>query len=77
MISVRGRRRPRRERPSVVPFVAPSVAPPDSSPPPESGDKSSEQPDRLPGPKSRAATTSVLKYSEDDLQRILKAVLEA
>ena len=73
MISVQGRGRPRRERPS----VAPSVAPPDSSLPPESGDELSEQPDGPPGPKSRAAATSVPKYSKDDLQRIFKAVLEA
>ena len=70
MISVQGRRRPRRERPS----VAPSVALSGSSPPPES--EVSKQPDRTLGPKSPAAT-SVPKYSKDDLQRILKAVLEA
>ena len=86
MISVRGRGRPRRERlsvaPSVVPSVAPSVVPsvapsdalPDSSPPPES--EVSEQPEGPPGPKS-PAETSIPKYSEDDLQRILKTVLEA
>ena len=77
MISVRGRGRPRRKRPSValsvVPFVAPSVtpsvAPPDSSPPPES--ENSEQPKESP------ADTSTPHYSENDLQRIFKAVLEA
>ena len=73
MILVRGRRRPRQERPFVAPSVAPSVAPPDSSPPSES--KTSEQPNRTPGPKSLAAT-SIPKYSKDDLQRILKTVLE-
>ena len=67
MTSVRGRGRPRRERPS--------IAFPDSFPPPES--EFSEQPDGPPGPKSPAAATHVPKYSEDDLQRILKAVLEA
>ena len=70
MISVRGRGRPRRERPS----VAPSDAPPDSSPPSES--EISEQPERPPGPKP-PADTSIPKYSEDDLQRIFKTVLEA
>ena len=81
MISVRGRGRSRRERPSVAPSVtpsvassvapsiAPSIAPPDSSPPPKS--EIFEQP-----PKS-SANTSIPKYSEDNLQRILKAVLEA
>ena len=65
MISVRGRGRPRRECPS----VAPSVAPPDSSSPPES--ENSDQPEESP------ADPSTPKYSENDLQRILKAVLEA
>ena len=71
MILVQGRGCPRQERLS----IAPSVVPPDSSPPPES--KSFEQPDGPLGPKSPAEATSVPKYSEDDLQRILKAVLEA
>ena len=74
MISVQGRGRSRRERPSVTPFVALSVAPPDSSPPPES--EISKQPKGPLGPKS-PADTSTPKYSEDDLQWILKAVLEA
>ena len=73
MISVRGRGRPRQERlsvaPSVVPSVAPSVAPPDSSPLPES--ENFEQPEESP------ADTSIPKYSENNLQRILKAVLES
>ena len=60
--------------PSVAPSIAPSIAPPDSSLPPES--EISKQLDEPAGPKSPAAT-SVPKYSEDDLQRILKAVLEA
>ena len=80
MTSVRGRGRPRRERPSVTPSVTPSVAPPDSSPPPESGDELSDQPagpSTKPPVANAPAATSVLKYSEDDLQRILKAVLEA
>ena len=80
MISVWGRRRPRRERLSVVfsvalsvaPSVALSVALPDSSPPLKS--EISKQPDRPPRLKS---DTSVPKYFEDDLQRIFKAVLEA
>ena len=71
MILVQGRGCPRRERLS----IAPSVAPPGSSFPPKS--ESSEQPDRPRGLKSPAAATSVPKYSEDDLQWILKAVLEA
>ena len=90
MISVQGRRRPRQKRPSVAPSVAlsvnpsvassvapsvaPSIAPPDSSPLSEL--EISEQPKRLPGLKS-PANTSISKYSEDDLQRILKAVMEA
>ena len=78
MISVRGRGRLRRERLSVAlsvaPSVAPSIAPLGSSPPPKS--EVSEQPDGTLGPKSPAAT-SVPKYSKDDLQKILKAVLEA
>ena len=81
MTSVRGRGRPCRKRPSVASSIAPSVAPPDSSPPPESGDELSDQPARPLGPKPPVANapsaTSVLKYSEDDLQKIFKAVLEA
>ena len=82
MTSVRGRGRIRWERSSIAPSVSPSVAPPDSSLPPESGDKLSDQ---LAGPSvtkplvanAPAADTSIPKYSKDDLQRILKAVLEA
>ena len=70
MISVQDRGRLHRERPS----VAPSVAPFDSFLPPES--EISEYFDGTPGPKS-SATTSVPKYSEDDLQKIFKAALEA
>ena len=81
MTSVRGRGRLYRKHYSVAPFVAPSITPPDSFPPPESGDELSDQPARSSRVKSHVAkastTTSVLKYSEDDLQRILKAVLEA
>ena len=77
MTSVRGRRRLCRERSS----VAPSVAPPDSSPPPESGDELSDQPvgpsTKLPVANAPAAANSIPKYSEDDLQRILRTVLEA
>ena len=75
--SVRDRGRSRRERSS----AAPSVAPSNSSSPPESGDELSDQP---AGPSIKplianapAATTSISKYSEDDLQRIFKTVLEA
>ena len=74
MIAVWGRGHPRQERLSAALSVALSVASPGSTPPPES--EISEQPDGTPGPKSSAAT-SVPKYFKDDLQRILKAVLEA
>ena len=77
MTSVRGRGRPRHERLSVTPSVAPS----NSFPPSESGDELFDQLARLSGLKTQLAnalaTTIILKYSEDDLQRILKAVLEA
>ena len=57
------------------------MASPDFSPLPESGDKLSNQPAGLLGIKplvanSSTAATSVHKYFEDDLQRILEAVLE-
>ena len=55
--------------PSIAPSVAPSIAPPDSFPPPES--EISEQLPKSP------TNTSIPKYSKDDLQWILKAVLEA
>ena len=82
MTLVRGRRRFYRERPSATPFVAPSVAPLDSSQPPKSGDKLFNQPagpSRTKPPVTDAliVTTNVPKYSEDNLQRIFKAVLEA
>ena len=77
MTSVQGRRRLRCKHFS----AAPSIAPPDSSPSPESGDKLSDQPARpsetKPPVANTLAATSVPKYSGDDLQRILKAVLEA
>ena len=76
MTSVQGCKRPRQERLS----AAPSVAPLDSFSPPELGDKLSDQPAGLSGTKSLAnapaAATSIPRYSKDDLQRILKAVLE-
>ena len=76
MTSVRGGGRPRRERSS----AAPSVAPPNSSSPPKSDDELSNQPtgplEIKPPIANTPAATSVPKYSEDDLQRILKAVLE-
>ena len=68
---------PRRERPSVALFIAP----PNSSLPLESDDKLSDQPAGPSKAKSLAnalaVAFSVLKYSKDDLQQILKAVLEA
>ena len=81
MTSVRGHECPRRKRLSVTSSVAISVVPPDSFPPRKSADELSDQLAELSGPKppvaNALAATSVLKYSEDDLQRILKAVLEA
>ena len=77
MTSVQGRRRLRRERS----FATPSIAPLDFSPLPESGDELSDQPAGPSGTKppvaNAPATTSIPKYFEDDLQEILKAVLEA
>ena len=77
MTSVWGRERPCQERLS----AAPPIASPDSSPPLESSDELSDQPTGPSGTKSLAnapaAATSVPKYSEDDLQWIFKAVLEA
>ena len=52
-----------------------SISAPDISSPPES--KLFKQSARLLGPESPTAISDVPKYSEDDLQRILKAVLEA
>ena len=77
MTSVRGRGRPRRKCSS----AAPSVTPLDSSPPPESGDELSDQPagplTKPPVANAPAAANSIPKYSEDDLQQILRTVLEA
>ena len=81
MTSVQGRGCLHRERPSVAPFVAPSITLFDSSPPLESVDKLSNQPVGPTGIKPLAnfplAAIGVPKYSEDDLQRIFKAVLDA
>ena len=82
MTSVWGRGRLLWKRPSDVSFVAPFVAPLDSSPPLKLGDKLYDQlarPSRtkLPVANASATTISILKYSEDDLQRIFKAVMEA
>ena len=82
MISVRDRGRPYRKHPSVVPSVAFSVTPSvalsialsDSYPLPES--EISKQPKGPSGPKT-PTDISIPKYSEDDLQQILKAILEA
>ena len=78
MTSVRDRGRLRHERSSATP----SVAPPDSSIFPESDDKLSDQPAGPLGTKSPIANTlaaaiNIPKYPEDDLQQILKTVLEA
>ena len=77
MTSYRGRGRPRRKRSS----AAPSVALPDSFPPHELGDKLFDQPagpsTKSPIANAFAAANSIPKYSEDDLQRILRTVLEA
>ena len=81
MTSVQGRRRPRQESLSAAPSVAPFISPPDPSPPPKSGNKLSDQPTGPSGVKllvnAPPTVTSVSKYSEDDLQRIFKAVLKA
>ena len=82
MTSVRGRGRPCREYPSVTPSVAPSIAPLDSSLPLESDKELSDQPAKPSGTKppvadAPVAITNVHKYSENDLQRIFKTVLEA
>ena len=81
MISVRNCGRFRRKYSSVAPSTTPSVAPLDFSPPSESGDELSNQPARLSEMKSPLAdtlvtVTNIPKYSKDDLQKILKAVLE-
>ena len=77
MTSISGHGRPRQERLS----VALSVAPLDSFLPLESSDKLSAQPvgpsvTKPPVADTPVAATNVPKYSEDDLQRIFKAVLE-
>ena len=81
MTSVRDCRRPHQERPLVSTSVASYIAPLDSFPPPESGDKLFDQLAGLLGPKpladAPAAATHIAKYSEEDLQRILKTVLKA
>ena len=71
MTSVQGLNRLRQECLSVAFFVAP----PSFSSPSES--EIFKQPNRSPRPKSLTAATNIPKYSEDDLQGIFKAVLEA
>ena len=78
MTSIQGCRRFRRERLFITPFVTFS----DFSSPLELDDKLSDQHARPLGIKppiavTLVATTNIPKYSEDDLQRIFKAVLEA
>ena len=78
MTSIRGRGRLHRKRPT----VALPVALPDCFLPSKSGDKLFDQPAGPSGTKplivnAPATATNVSKYSENDLQRILKAVLEA
>ena len=82
MALVRGRGHLYRERPSVAPSVASSVAPLNFFLPLELGNKLFNQP---AGPSEMKpliadaliAATNIFKYSENDLQRIFKAVLEA
>ena len=78
MTSIWGCGRPRHKLSS----AALSIDPFDFSPPPELGDKLSDQPAGPSGTKSPVANTpatatSIPKYSQDDLQQILKNVLEA
>ena len=77
MTSVQGRGRLCRKRLS----VAPSITLPDFFSPPELGDKLSDQPAGPLGGKPLANSppiaNSVPKYSENNLQQIFKAVLEA
>ena len=78
MTSVRGHGHLRRKRLS----AAPSIIPSDSFPPFKLGDKLSNQPVgpskiKSPVANASATATSIPKYSKDDLQQILKAVLEA
>ena len=63
-------------------FVAPFIALFDFSPSPKLGNKLFDQLTRLSGMKpliivASVFITNIIKYSEDDLQRIFKAVLEA
>ena len=78
MTLVQDCRPPRREHPSITPSVALS----NSSPTPKLGDKLSEQSagpseTKFPVVDAHVAATNILKYSENDLQKILKAVMEA
>ena len=77
MTSVQSHGRPRYKRSS----AAPSVAPPDFSLPLKSDDELSDQPagpsTTSPVANAPAATNSIPKYLDDDLQRIFKTVLEA
>ena len=77
MTLVQGRRRPCCKRSP----AAPSIAHLDSSPPPKLGDKLSDQPAGPSGTKppitNAPAAINVSKYSENDLQRIFKAIPEA
>ena len=82
MTSIRGHRCSCQEHPSIAPSVVPSTAFLDFSPTFKSGNKLSNQsarPLETKPPIANALTTatSVSTYSEDDLQRIFKAVLEA
>ena len=78
MTSIRGRRHPRREHSSATL----SIALPNCFSPFESGDKLSNQHDGPLGTKllivnTLATITNILKYSKDDMQQILKTVMEA
>ena len=78
MTSVRGCSYPHQERFSVIPLFVTSF---DSFSPFKLGDKLSDQlarPPRIKPPVANASitATSIPKYSKDNLQRILKAVLE-
>ena len=77
MILIQGRRCLPREHPSIAPSVAPSVALSDFFLPFESGDKLFDQPTGPSGAKPPFVAIHVPKYSENDLQKILKAVMEA
>ena len=82
MSPIRDHRHPCWERLSVGLSIAPFVAPSDSFLSPKLGNKLSDQPIELlqtkpPIANTSAAATSIPQYSKDNLQRILKAVLEA